>query len=216
MKQINLIGINFKEVFKWSGWVLLFILLFFMKTYRTEPNFNKVEFPEKKGVFKGLKPIHAEISNKSNSVVVKEKVYISNPLNKQLLAENEILKDEFKIVDSINKILLYEKAIAINSFSTKFEDENLELNLSGIVRGEVQEITPSYVNKKQSIQVPNKQTIFRLLGGVEVGNTIQFDKLTFKANLGFQNKSGDVLNVGYDNQKVIWVGFSKSIFKIDK
>lgn len=213
--------INLKSTLSWSGWILLFIVLFFMKQCSPQPTLAKIEIPEKKGSFEGVKPEHVEITpkivhTKENVYIKGEKVYISNPLNEKLLSENEILKDEFKIVDSINKILLYEKAIAINSFSTKFEDENLELNIEGIVRGEVQEITPSYTIKKQSVLVPQKETVFRLLGGVEVGNTVQLDQLNFKANLGFQNKSGDVLNVGYDTQKVIWIGFSKNIFKVEK
>lgn len=213
--------INLKNALGWLGWILLFITLFFMKTCSPEPSVVKIEIPEKKGVFEGKKPEHVQITpknvhTKENVYIKGEKVYIENPLSEILLSENEILKDQFHIADSINKILLYEKAIAINAFSTTFEDENLKLNINGLVRGEVQEITPSYTIKKQSILVPNKQTVFRLLGGVEVGNTIQLDKLTFKANLGFQNKSGDILNVGYDNQNVIWVGFSKNIFKVER
>ena len=201
--------------------VVLLFLLFFTKQCSPQPTLAKIEIPEKKGSFEGVKPEHVEITpkivhTKENVYIKGEKVYISNPLNEQLLTENEILKDEFKIVDSINKILLYEKAIQINAFSTKFEDENVLININGLVRGEVQEITPSYTVKKQTVLVPQKETVFRLLGGVEVGNTIQLDKLTFKANLGFQNKSGDVLNFGYDNQKVIWVGFNINVFKVER
>lgn len=213
--------VNFKSVLGWSGWILLFIVLFFMKTCQPEPSFSKIEIPEKKGKFEGKKPDHVEITpkiihTKENVYIKGEKVYIANPLNEVLLSENERLKLDFeKANDSIKK-LLYDNAISINKFSTTFEDENLLLNIDGIVRGEVQEVTPNYTIKKQTISVPVKQTIFRLLGGVEAGNTMQLNQLSFKANVGFQNKSGDVLNIGYDTQNVIWIGFSKSLFEIKR
>lgn len=213
--------INFKNALSWSGWILLFIVLFFMKTCAPEPSVVKIEIPEKKGKFDGKKPNHVQIIPKNvhdkEYVYLKGKnVYIENPLNEILLSENKQLQYDFEKADDSIKKLIYYNAIAINKFSTTFEDENLLLNIDGIVRGEVQEVTPSYTIKKQTISVPQKQTVFRLLGGVEVGNTIQLDQLTFKANVGLQNKSGDVLNVGYDNQKVIWLGFQKSIFEVKR
>lgn len=213
--------INLKSTLSWSGWILLFIVLFFMKTCQPEPSVTIVEIPEKKGKFDGKKPEHVEITpkiihTKENVYIKGEKVYIPNPLNEKLLSENERLKLDFEKANDSIKQLLYKNAIAINAFSTTFEDDNLLLNIDGIVRGEVQEITPNYTIKKQTVLVPNKQTVFRLLGGVEVGNTVQLDQLNFKANLGFQNKSGDVLNTSYDTQKVIWIGFSKNIFKVEK
>ena len=212
---------DIKEALQWTGWVLLFIVLFFMKTCQPEPTIITVEIPEKKGEFEGKKPDHVEITpenvhDKEDVYIKGEKVYITNPLNEILLSENERLKLDFEKANVSIKKLLYDNAISINKFSTTFEDENLLLNIDGIVRGEVQEVTPNYTIKKQTISVPVKQTIFRLLGGVEAGNTMQLDQLSFKANVGFQNKSGDVLNIGYDTQNIIWIGFSKSLFEIKR
>lgn len=213
--------VNLKEVTKWSGWVLLIIVLLLMKTCRPEPTIITVEIPEKKGEFDGKKPEHTEITPKTiheKEYVYRngKKVYIENPLNEQLLNENEQLKRDFEKANDSIRSLLYEKSIAISKFSSKFEDKNIILDINGLVRGEVQEVTPNYTIKKQTISVPVKQTVFRLLGGVEAGNTMQLDQLSFKANVGFQNKSGDVLNIGYDTQNVIWVGFSKSLFEIKR
>jgi hypothetical protein len=47
------------------------------------------------------------------------------------------------------KQLLFGTAIKLNKFSTKFEDDNLLLNIDGVVQGEVQEVTPSYTIKKK-------------------------------------------------------------------
>jgi hypothetical protein len=142
-------------------------------------------------------------------------VIIKNPITQQLVAENEALKLAFaKETDSLKKQLAYEKAVALNNFSTKFEDENIELNIEGVVQGEVKEISPSYKIKERKIEtaVKEKQVAFRMLGGVEVGNTLVLDNFAVKANLMFQNKKGNIFSASMDTNKAIWVGYSASIF----
>jgi hypothetical protein len=173
----------------------------------------KVTVPEVKGNFESKKPVHLKVNLPKNdkSKIVK----VENPINQQLVAENEALKLAFaKETDSLKKQLAYEKAIALNNFSTKFEDENLELNIEGVVQGEVKEISPSYKMKERNIEktVKEKQVAFRMLGGVEVGNTLVLDNFAVKANLMFQNKKGNIFSASMDTNKAIWVGYSASIF----
>jgi hypothetical protein len=180
-----------------------------------EPQIAKVEVtvPEVKGNFEPKKPDHelVKLPKNDNSKIV----IIKNPINQQLVAENEALKLAFaKETDSLKKQLAYEKAVALNNFSTKFEDENLELNIEGVVQGEVKEISPSYKIKERKIEtaVKEKQVAFRMLGGVEVGNTLVLDNFAVKANLMFQNKKGNIFSASMDTNKAIWVGYSTSIF----
>jgi hypothetical protein len=184
-----------------------------------EPQIAKVEVtvPEVKRRLESKKPVHFKLNLPKNdkSKIVK----VENPINQQLLAENERLKLAFaKETDSLKKQLAYEKAVALNNFSTKFEDENLELNIEGVVQGEVKEITPSYKIKERKVEtaVKEKQVAFRMLGGVEVGNTLVLDKFAVKANLMFQNKKGNVFSASMDTNKAIWVGYSASIFSIKR
>ena len=143
-------------------------------------------------------------------------IYIENPLNKKLDEENKKLKSDYlKMSDSL-KSKAYDKAIQLNSFSSKFEDENLLLNFNGTVRGEVQEIIPSYTIKKRDIEIKPKETVFRLLAGAEVGSSIIVPKLNFKANLMFQNRKGDVISGSYDTNQTVWIGYNKSIFNIKR
>jgi hypothetical protein len=55
--------------------------------------------------------------------------------------------------------LLFGKAVKLNKFSTKFEDDNLLLNIDGVVQGEVQEVTPSYTIKKKEVQLSKRNGI---------------------------------------------------------
>jgi len=209
MKQINL-NYQIPNWIKWTGWVVLFLVVMF-KTCSPEPKFVTVKTPEIKGQFAGQKP---------DAIIINDTVYLKgntivkvNPLNAELKYENSILTEQFLIVDSINKVLLYEKAIAINKFSTKFDDEFLELNIEGIVRGEVQEITPNYKIKSRKLEVPIKikQPYFSLRAGAEIGNNQNFDGFVYKGNVFINNFS-----VSIDNQKNYFVGYSIPIFTLKK
>ena len=68
-----------------------------------------------------------------------------------------------------------------------------EIKASGLVRGEIQSILFNYKIRQQTVEAPpQKEVTFRLMGGVEFGNTLQFDSFLVKGNLGFQNKKGNV------------------------
>lgn len=197
--------------------VLIVVLAFLLykSCSRSEiPNsLAKVIVPETKGSFVPKKPTAIPIrQNLSNGTIIT----IENEIDAKLLAENTSLKADFaKANDSLKK-LQFAKAIELNKFSTTFEDANLLINIDGIVQGEVKEITPSYIWKKQEVEVPvkNKETVLRLLGGLEIGNNIQLSNPIFKANLGVQNRKGNVITGSYDSNKNIYVGYQFSIFNI--
>jgi len=217
MPQINLHSQIIKEAFKYLGWVLFFVQLWFGGCSGNQPTPQKVKVtvPEVKGKFEAKKPINVPIGQK---VSKGETVYKDNPIDPKLLAENEKLKVDFaKASDSIKK-LQYSKAVQLNKFSTKFEDENLLLNIDGIVQGEVKEITPNYTikEKKVEVQVKPKETVFRLLGGMEMGNNTKLDGFAAKANLMLQNKKGNILSGSFDTNQNIWIGYNFSIFDIKR
>ena len=199
-----------KNITTYSGWIAFIILLLLFQKCQPEPKIITVEIPEKKGEFIPQKPTHTDIYIKGKNTIVE------NPINDRLRDENDRLREDFDKANDSIKSLLFKDAIAIKSFNSKFEDKNVIIDINGIVRGEVQEITPNYTRKKQTIAMPIKQTYLRVLGGVEIANTIQFDEMKYKANIGIQNASGDVYNVGYDNNKNIYIGFSKKLFEFKR
>jgi hypothetical protein len=169
--------------------------------------------PKIEAKFDPGKPIHTPVNfgqkvsknDKSKNTLIPAPIIIQNDsLLKSYQRENDLLKKE----------LLFKKAIQLNKFDTKFEDENLIININGIVQGEVQEITPSYVIKPQTIEVQPKEVKFRLLAGMEVGNNLEFNKPLFKANVGFQNAKGSILTASYDTEQRIFIGYHFTVFKI--
>ena len=224
MNQINLHSKSFKNGILYLGWILFFVCLFFRGCGASVPGTTKVTIP-------------AITKTISADTIVKHETIKIPKWYKDTKAENKYLKDiseaeqriiayqeeidnmqtEFMWGDSIKQAELYRLATELKSFETELEDEYLKLKINGIIAGnEVKEITPTYTIKKREIEVPKKETKFRMLAGVGLGNTLTFDKPIFNANIGFQNKKGNILTIGYDTETRILLGYNFSIFKIDK
>jgi hypothetical protein len=218
--QINLQSQLFKQAFALLPWVLFFGLLWFngCSDSPTKPQLVKVIVPEVKSKFEAKKPLHEAIVKYSLTTVKGKTVYKENPIDEKLISENEKLKlDYAKANDSIQK-LYFDKAVRLNKFSTKFEDDNLVLNINGIVQGEVKEITPNYIIKKREVEVPvkAKETVFRLLSGVEIGNNKSLNGFATKGNLMIQNRKGNIISASFDTNQTIWIGYNFSILNIKK
>lgn len=224
MKQINLFTPFWKEAIKYLGWVLLFIVLWFRGCSGSEKSSTtaKVEVPEVKGKFEPKKPAHKAVGSKmERTATSKEILQVKNPINEKLIAENERLKADFAVANDSIKKIQFSKAVQLNKFSSNFEDENLIINIDGIVQGEVKEITPSYVRKKIETQVPVKQkeTVFRVLAGGAIGVNKELNRAAYQLDLNFQNRKGDILSAEYLNvggQDFGMVGFKKSILNIKR
>lgn len=204
------------QLFKWLGWVLLFVVLWFRGCNKSEiPNVSKPIT----GTFKPVKTNNTNLGSIDTILLtkfVKSKpiiVYKNNEINKELAEENYNLQIAYtNASDSIERLKMYINAIQLKLFEKTFENDDLSATVKGISQGEVKELGFDYKIKPKPIPF----TKFRLLAGLNVSNTIAFDKPLFNANLGFQNAKGNVLEFGYDSEKRINFGYKQSIFKIVK
>ena len=224
MVQVNLHSQFLKEAIKYLGWILLFVVLWFRGCNRSEiPNSSvKVNVPEVKGKFDSKKPVHKAVGSKmEHTATSKEILQVQNPIDEKLIAENEKLKADFAAANDSIKNIHFSKAVQLNKFSTNFEDENIIINIDGIVQGEVKEVTPGYTIKKKTIEVPFKQkeTVFRVLAGGAVGVNKELNQAAYQLDLNFQNRKGDIISAEYLNlggQQFGMVGFKKSILNIKR
>jgi hypothetical protein len=217
--QINLYSKTVKNGILYLGWILFFLCLWF-KGCGSETSQREFTKPVKK-TFKSVVPKQKEIPHFANKKQLTNFVK-SNPDNPyineledkifDIQKQNDSLKNNFNSLPDTIKIMEYNKAIQLKLFEHPFEDDFIKAQINGIVQGDVKDLGFSYERKKQLIPI----TKFRLLGGVGIANTLQFDKPLFNANLGFQNKKGNILRIGYDSDSRILVGFDFSIFKITR
>lgn len=189
-------------------------------------NIQKVVIPAVVGKFDSKKPVSKPLvikqipisEIKKDGVIVYSKV-VKNPLIEQLTKENEKLKSDYlKMSDSL-KPKAYDKAIELNRFSSVFEDKFIKLTISGIARGEVQEITPEYTLKQREVDAIIKETKLRVLLGGSVGINKDLNQGVYKLDLNLQNKKGDMVSAEYlrvNNQDYGMIGVKKSILNIKR
>jgi hypothetical protein len=188
-----------------------------------EPNPSKAQsivIPEKEGKSPITKPEQVVITPKKPVVIPKgnksqeEINFLQNQID-SLLKQNADMEEAFANETDSLKQELYNKAIALRLYENKFSDDDVEINATGVVRGEIQSMIFEYKIKAKTIEAPaEKEVTFRLMGGVEFGNTLEFDSFLVKGNLGFQNKKGNIFTASFDTEQRIWVGYNASIFRI--
>ena len=229
--SINLYSPLWKEFLRYLVFFALgcFVALWFRGCSGTTPTTQiaKVIIPEVIAKFEAKKPVHIQIITKNihDTIVMYkkgQKVYMKNPIDEKLITENEKLKTVFiNETDSLKKVIAYNKAIQLNKFSTKFEDENVVLNINGVVQGEVKEITPNYTIKERKMEVPVKvkESVFRVLAGGAIGLNKELNQAAYQLDLNFQNRKGDIISGEFlqvGNQSFGMVGFKKSIINIKR
>lgn len=206
------------------GWILFFLSIWF-KCGNSIPGIAASK--EVKGTFEPVTPNQIPLTKEIISEKTKKRPenansYVDNQVEKyykdlenrlfEMAKENDSLRQNFATLPEDLKQKEYEKVIEPKLFEQKYDNKDLTASFNGVVVGNIKEVKFTYEIKPKETPV----TKFRLLAGVGIANTITFDKPLFNANLGFQNKKGNILRVGYDSEKRFLVGYDLSIFKITR
>ena len=140
--------------------------------------------------------IHDTVTSKEIVYKYLSKNDKSNFFQKQidsLLTVNEKMNTEFATAtDSLQKELC-KKAISIKAFQEHFNNDTINIEVNGLVSGEVKALNVNY-----ELTLPKqKEVVFRLLGGAGFGINKDLNQSLYKANLGFQNKKGKIYEASY-------------------
>jgi hypothetical protein len=202
--QINLNKFSMIEAFKWLGWVL-FIIVLFLKCDKSEPSTITVKIPEETVILKTdtliqHKTVEVAKWYKDNENEIKLKKDVAQLYERLKLYEEEFtwMQDEFANEDSVGKAKLYKLATELKEFNENWEDDKYKLNLKGFVSANtIREITPTITRKEFEFTTAVPQVKFRLLLGGGAGISKELNQGLIKANLGFQNKKGNVALASY-------------------
>lgn len=219
--QINLFHPVIKKVIPWVGWVL-FIIYLLIKC----DNEKEITIP---AVVGGGKPITNVLHVPVDRPIEVPKWYKDVKKEKELFEDNKKLDERvkgyqktvdsmaiaFSKLDSISKSNAYMEAIKLNRFSTEFEDDYLKLNIQGVVRGEVQEITPAYMIKEQKITIEDLRKRYLLFGG-GAGISTNGNMFTGKINLSLQNKKGSLYTASFQRMGNQNFGLIEYNFRLTK
>lgn len=195
------------------------VILFFQNCKGNET--EVVLVPAVKGNFQFVKPTHTIITD---TIILTNNVQSENPLLQteidRLLKENLELDDAFMRQNDSLQQLLYKSAITIKSFNHEFKNDTIDIFVNGLVRGTVESIGLKYIIHERKVEVPKaKETVFRLLGGVETGATRDLNLGTYKLNLAVQNRRGNLFTASFQqigSGQYCLVGFYKSVFSIKR
>ena len=165
----------------------------------------EVTIPATTGKFESVKPKQEPI-NKNYSAEPKYRTLVQNLSEKEreffqfqldsLISLNTAYEKEFIYSDSVKKNNLYKEAIQLKSFNQPFENDKIKINATGLVRGTIESIGFDYEIKEQKINVEiprQKETYLRVLAGGGFGINKALNQSVWKANIGFQNKKGNIV-----------------------
>ncbi len=201
----------------------LFVVIYLLNTCegsKDDPKIIEIEVPEKNGSFEPAKPEHQDAEEPTLIQWKDREISVPNPVNEDLLKKYQVLEDSLSKKEAeYQRLLMFVSAIQIREYSQTFEDSLVKIDVFGKVQGEIQSMQSNYTIKPTKIRAKQKQTVFRLLAGLEFGNNLQFNDFRYKANLGFQNAQGNILKTGYEklnNEDYIFVGYDFSVFEIKR
>ena len=196
--------------------IFFVIFLFTLVKQCTEPKETipvTIETPAKSGSFEKPTEVIPGVAKKDSIVYKNGKtIYTENPINKQLA------EDYLKATDSIKRLKLYLDAIQEKDGTYVYDNKDLKLEIYTKTRGELLEIKPKYTIKPTEVKVdvPVKQTVFAMYGGLELGNNSSLSNLSVKADVGIQNKKGTIFSVGADTRGNYFVGAKIKFLDIKK
>ena len=112
-----------------------------------------------------------------------------------------------------SKILIIDDDVnMMEMLSIVLKKYNCDVSIYTETKGELLKIVPTVKVK----QVKVKETVFALYAGLEVYNNLQLSNPGIKADIGIQNKKGDIFTGGYDMNQNIYIGFKKQLFNTKK
>jgi len=135
---------------------------------------------------------------------------------KRLLSEYDSLDLAFRSSNDSLQQIIYQKTILPKAFTKTWENDTLKSTVFGILSGTIHsmQLKTDIKSRKETIKIP--KTVFRLISGIEIGATKDLSKTNFKANVGFQNKSGSIISASIDSDERIYIGYSFSVFSIKR
>jgi len=178
------------------------------------PTTIKIKTPEIKGDIEKSKTV--VIPTPKNEIVYKDKqVIVDNPITKKLL------ESYIKENDSLKRLKMYGEAVTEREQVNIFENDDLKASVKSKTQGKLLDILlTDYTIKSKELPItlpPSKNSVFVVYSGGGIYYNQDNQKLGYKVDLGFQNKKGDILDVGYDPlNKTVFLEYKLRIINIKK
>lgn len=146
------------------------------------------------------------------------------PVKKEIVVDSIYKKEYEKAIkdnDSLRAKNLFLESIALDTYSGTLVD-NDDIKIDGLfeTRGKLLSYDIDYVIKKDSVtytpEIVPMYPKLTITGGLEVGvqtNPLRDGAPFVSGKVGFMNKKGNTLSLGYDTEQRVTVGYSIVLFK---
>ena len=197
----------------WQLLVLGLIIIIFLQNSCENKidNSNVIITPPKESGFDYIKPDEIDKPDYIYITTKGDTVRFQNPLNKELKNKYDSIA---KTNDSLQLKLLYYTAIQNRSYKKVFDNKDITATVFAETTGTLDSLRFDYIIKPDTI--PVKKTVFRLLAGP----SLDFNPITFKtnlgANIGIENKNGNVITLGVNTNKDFRVGYLFNLWDYKK
>ena len=205
--------INIIKKYFWQLLVVVLVFIIFLQNSceptKIKKDDNVIITKPKHGSISINKPEEIKNSIKYKYITLKgDTITLENPINIELAEQYK------KEKDSLQKEILFYKAIQKRKYKNKFEDKHILGTVYAETTGTLDSIGIEYDIKPDTIKI--KQPVFRLLGGLSLQSNINTLKTNLGLNLGFQNKKKDIILFGVNTNQDAEVKYIKNIFTIKK
>jgi len=134
--------------------------------------------------------------------------------SQQKVDVDKIWKDAYEQANQRVKDSLYNEAIRIRTYSdTIVDNDNIMIKGDATTRGSMLDFRVDYkLKEKDFTYTPEIVTQYPKLTvglGAEVGvPTVVGQPFTLKGNVDLMNKKGNEINLGYDTNQTVWLGYT--------
>lgn len=194
------------KLFLYLTILLLLVYIFFERSCSDSKIITKKESVIKYDTIKVFKELPSKIITKYKT---KEGKIIYLPGKVDTLE----IKTFEKASDS-TQFKMFTDATKIRQYTQVFKDSLADVSIFAETKGEIVKMAPTVTLKAT---LPEKKTVFAMYTGGELYIPHTLNNISYKINLRFQNKKGDLWSSGYDPVNQIgFLGYDLRIINIRK
>lgn len=170
-------------------------------------------------LFKTPKPSKPEVIIETHTITIPGKdgridtIYQPKPYNVVNPINSELLKQYNTLKDSVKKLEMYKDAVAERDYNEPYEDNIQKITVYTKTQGKLLQQSLKYEIKPYNIAIKdttiinyNKPSTNKILIGIE-GGLHKVNNPILKGSIYLQNKKDNIISLGYDNNKTVWVGY---------
>jgi hypothetical protein len=132
----------------------------------------------------------------------------------RILKANDSIHLAFMKANDSMQLEILKRETQLQAYDEKYSDTLIDISATGLVSGKINTMQFHYTIKPQALPKP-KETAFGLWGGIELGSNTGLDRFILKPNIFIETKN-TIYTISADNQKNVYLGLNKPLFRLKR